>query len=501
MPAKRTTSLLSKLSQLLETFRKFVASHPEWWMPVGLALAGALFYSWISVAKHNDFASTMDIGLFNQTIRGYSHFQSVENTISLVPTLLAEHFHPALVLLAPFQWIWGDERMLLILQSLLLALGSLPVVAYARQKKLPEEFTLAVQLAYLCFWGIIAGAIYDFHEVALAVPLISFALYGVFSKNNRMLWVSVILGLLVKENMPLIFFMLGIYVAVFQRRWVLGALIAGVSVLYYLAVIKLLTSGALGAPYKFWNYPNLGGSSSEALQFMLSHPAKTFAMFLDDPAKRETINRLFRSWLYLPLFSPISIIALPTFVERFLSPNGAFWQSYYHYTLTVTPIFAFGSVQVLNWINVLIKRFNLKPLVKLAPAAFLIAGLPITGFLYTENFRWKPLKASEKANYRECLATIPDDASVVASNGFVSHLSRRDAIYALRTPKLRADYIAVNRFMTFEMGPDDLKKYINTLIDTDGYSVTCVHDPVIVLKKGSGTSVPLDPGMKLFLDR
>jgi uncharacterized membrane protein len=470
-------------------------------MPVGLALTGAIFYSWISVAKHNDFATTMDIGLFNQTIRGYSQFQSVENTISLVPTLLAEHFHPALILLAPFQWIWGDERMLLILQSVLLALGSLPVVAYARHKKLPEELTLGVQLAYLFFWGIIAGAIYDFHEVALAVPLISFALYGMFTKNNRMLWASIVVGLLVKENMPLIFFMVGLYIAIFQRRWTLGALVAGVSVLYYLAVIKLLTSGALGAPYKFWNYPNLGGSSSEALSFMVNNPSKTLAMLFDDPAKRETINRLFRSWLYLPLISPISIIALPTFMERFLSPNGAFWQSYYHYSLTVTPIFAFGTVQVLSWFNELSKRFSFKPIFKLAPAAFLIAGLPITSFLYTENFKWKPLNASEKANFQACLKTIPDTASVVASNGFVSHLSRRDNILALRNTKLRADYIAINRFMTFEMGPTDLKSYVNTLMDSEGYTATCVHDPVIVLKRGGESSTPLDPGMKLFLDK
>lgn len=500
MPDSTLMKARAKVKQIWGRFSSFCKERPEWWLPVGIAVAGAVFMSWISIAKHNDFASTMDIGLFNQTIRGYSHFQAVENTVSLVPTLLAEHFHPALVFLAPFQWIWGDERMLLILQAILLAFGSLPLVAYARKLKLPEIVSQAVQVAYLCFWGIIAGAIYDFHEVALAVPIISFALLAAHTKNNKLLWAMCALGLLVKENMPLIFFMLGIYITVFQRRWKVGLLVAVVSVAYYMVVIKLLTSGVLGAPYKFWNYPNLGGSSSEALRFMITNPLETLSMFIDHPEKRETINRIFRSWLYLPLISPISIIALPTFVERFLSPNVAFWQSYYHYTLTIAPIFAFSSLQVLGWIHTLFKRVRLTPLLQLAPAAFLIAGLPITSYLYSENFRWKTLKPAEKANFRKCLATIPESASVVASNGFVSHLSRRSEIYALRNTALRAEVVAINRFATFEMPPEKLSEYINTLME-EGYAATCVHDPVIILQKNSGTSTELDPGMRLFLGK
>jgi hypothetical protein len=93
----------------------------------------ALFFSAISVYRHDRFASGgYDLGIFDQTIWGYSRFQIMPNTVKGIPNLLGDHFHPALMALAPLYWLWDDVRVLLLAQAFLLAASSLPIFWSAR---------------------------------------------------------------------------------------------------------------------------------------------------------------------------------------------------------------------------------------------------------------------------------------------------------------------------------------------------------------------------------
>jgi Predicted membrane protein (DUF2079) len=84
-------------------------------VPVGTAVVGAVLFAGVSVYRHDRFASGgFDLGIFDQTIWGYSRFQVVANTIKGTPDLLGDHFHPILVLLAPAYWVWNDARVLLV---------------------------------------------------------------------------------------------------------------------------------------------------------------------------------------------------------------------------------------------------------------------------------------------------------------------------------------------------------------------------------------------------
>ena len=71
-------------------------------LPIWVAGAAALFYGAVSIFRHDRFGSSgYDLGIFDQTIWGYSRFEFVRNTIKGTPNLLGDHFHPALMLLAP----------------------------------------------------------------------------------------------------------------------------------------------------------------------------------------------------------------------------------------------------------------------------------------------------------------------------------------------------------------------------------------------------------------
>src|SRR5437867_2275235 len=69
-------------------------------LPLALATAAAAGLSTASIFRHDHFGSNAyDLGLFDQTVWGYSRLEVIPNTILRLPTTLGDHFHPILMLL------------------------------------------------------------------------------------------------------------------------------------------------------------------------------------------------------------------------------------------------------------------------------------------------------------------------------------------------------------------------------------------------------------------
>src|SRR6266571_5403461 len=192
-------------------------------LPLVPALIAAIAYGSISVYRHNVFASgAFDLGVQDQTVWGYSRLQMIPNTVEMIRNLLGDHFHPILMAIAPLYWIWDDVRVLFVVQAMLLAVPGLPIFWWARERLglLPA---FAFEAAYLVFWGILSGVVFDFHHIAFAVPAISFGLYAVLTNRNRLFWAMLALGLLTREDIALTFAATGVYIVLIQHRWRLGA--------------------------------------------------------------------------------------------------------------------------------------------------------------------------------------------------------------------------------------------------------------------------------------
>src|SRR2546429_1778546 len=108
---------------------------------LGRTLAGSLTflafaaYASISVYRHQHYASNaFDLAVQDQTVWGYSRGEFIYNTVLGIPNLLGDHFHPVLIVLAPFMWAWDSAGVLLVAQAVLLALAGIPVYLWARQE-------------------------------------------------------------------------------------------------------------------------------------------------------------------------------------------------------------------------------------------------------------------------------------------------------------------------------------------------------------------------------
>src|SRR2546426_1913491 len=313
-------------------------------VPLGLALVAATAYAAISIDRHDHFASNaFDLGVQDQTVWGYSRLQIIPNTVEMIPNLLGDHFHPILMAIAPLYWIWDDARVLLVVQAALLAVAGVPIFWWARER-LGLLAAIAMEAAYLVFWGVLSGVIYDFHHIAFAIPAISFGLYAVLTNRNRLFWAMLVVGLLTRENIALTFAVIGVYIAVVQHRWRLGAAVIAVCVAWFAALIEVVMPAIAGAPYGHWTYEALGSRPASALLHLVRHPISSLELLVDNPIKRKLWGGILGAWLLLPLISPISIVAIPTLLERLWSSNPALCSASFHYSLVIAPVLAFAAI-------------------------------------------------------------------------------------------------------------------------------------------------------------
>ncbi len=485
--------------------------------PFALVLAAFTFYSAAEIYRYDHFGSTaFDLGIQDQAVWGYSHFQVVPNTVLGVPNYLGDHFNPILMVLGPLFWIWDDPRALLLVQSFLLALASLPVFSWARDRLGPLP-ALAVQASSLLFWGVLSAVAFDFHHGAFAVPALAFALYAVLAGKDRLLWPMVAVGLLTREDVALIFIGLAVYVGVFQRRWRLALAVGGISAAWFLLVMYVVIPALSPVGYRHWTYPALGPGPLSAALHVITHPAQAAFLFFSPFEKTKTLLGLLGSWLFLPLASPISLVALPALVERFWSSDTNTWTTRFQYSMILAPPMAFATVEVLARLRTRLRRSASRlasgnaprgwP--RWTPSEWLPAGLAgavllanvFVAFVGVQPFRDFPsyLTATQSAQLDSCLRTIPPDASVDACYYLVPHLASRRSIFIL-PPAANASYMAVDPATEPDEGVRAQTRQIVLQALADGYGVACSRGLALVLERGGGGgSARLSPQMSRFL--
>ena len=107
-----------------------------------LTVAAAFVYCLDSLILFRRFlASTFDLVIFDQGIRGYAHLAAPVSVARGVSDgqgahflLLADHWSPILAVLAPLYWIHDGPATLLVAQGVLFALAIPPLWAYTRRQ-------------------------------------------------------------------------------------------------------------------------------------------------------------------------------------------------------------------------------------------------------------------------------------------------------------------------------------------------------------------------------
>ncbi len=391
-----------------------------------------------------------DLGIFDQALRAYARFQPPIVPLKGIDyNLLGDHFHPILLTLVPFYWIWNDARVLLLAQAALIALSCWFVWRIAT-RRFSRGLSWLLVAGYALGWPVQLMIDYEFHEVAFAVPLIAWALDALDARKDTGLLVASGLLLFVREDMGAIVFILGI-VRLFRRpRWY-GAMLMLVGVAAFAIIVHVIMPAIADAPYGYWDYSVLGNSAIDAMHTVLTDPWKVIADFFTPIEKAGTLGALFCPLLLLSFLSPYTLLAFPLLAERMLGDREALWGVFFHYNAPVWIILAIGAIDGLSrlirhprlsrsWMPraaaITIASISLAySLVPLTPVGRLIFGSAFTQSVHDQ--------AST-----QILSDVPEDVCVTADDHLVPPLIRKDRVTVPGVPTPRADYYLIDTRQT-----------------------------------------------------
>jgi uncharacterized membrane protein len=404
------------------------------WTAIG---AYAVGFSALSVLRYRSFETgRFDLGNMVQAVwsTAHGHPLQVTNLRGQQASRLAAHVDPILVVFAPLWRVWPSPSLLLTAQAVVVALGALPLFWLARKHLRSQRAALGFALAYLAFPATQWMTLNEFHPVALACPLLLFAIW--YLDEDRLLPFAAfaVVAALTKEEVPLVIAGLGVWYAIAHRRRSVGAAIAlagiAATVVAVQVVIPHFNNGSESSFYG--RYDAVGGSAAGIVRKAFTDPGRLLSVAFDHRGTHYLIDLLL-PLAALPLLGPLMLIALlPELALNMLSSVDAQSSIHFHYTAAEIPIlFAAAVLGVARFA----RRTEVAAAIAVVAAVvgnFLLGPIPLWRFVPGgETLQAKAAQVSEHDRIAErALEVVPANAPVTATNSLGSHLSERRRIFS-----------------------------------------------------------------------
>ncbi|MDA0834019.1 MAG: DUF2079 domain-containing protein [Planctomycetota bacterium] len=132
---------------------------------------------------------------------------------------LGEHIQVIHLLLIPFYIFWPSHLLLELCQSVILALGALPVYTIARRQTGSSRAATCLACTYLLYFPMhyldIAIDLKTFRPTALAVPILLATIDQFERRHFRLMWIGVLLTLSAQEDFSIILACWGLWMLIF----------------------------------------------------------------------------------------------------------------------------------------------------------------------------------------------------------------------------------------------------------------------------------------------
>ncbi|MEM4723830.1 MAG: DUF2079 domain-containing protein [Candidatus Hadarchaeum sp.] len=460
-----------------------------------MTVAYALFMSLVTVGRHNAFGTNaFDLGIHVQSLFTIAQYGYPAVTLygPEVVNQFSDHFAPIFYLLIPLYLPWGDARALLVLQSVALASGAIPVYLLARLKLTSHVLSLALAISYLLFPALHGVNNFDFHEIALVTPLLLWSFLFLESGRFRLFGLFLILALMTKEEVALTGIAIGLYILFVQSQVRKGALVALGCAVYFVLVVKLIMP-LLGGGADIGRFDEMEAAGFEGFTgvaiTILTNPAFTLDYALINSDKLFFLMQLLLPVLGIPFLAGLGswIVAMPGLATLLLSSYRAQYLLDTHYSAIVIPSIFFLTVLGLGKVE---RRCQaMAPLA----AALLVASLLMNwqfGWLGGKLFQGIPRPDRRDQAIASLMKAIPPDASVSTLSKLVPHLANRKQIYLYPTVA-EAEYILFDSALEADFFPmisrDPRGEAIERLLPfivSGEYGLLRVEEGVLLLQRG-----------------
>ena len=398
------------------------------WTAVGAYAAG---FSALTILRHRAFSTgRFDLGNMVQAVWSTAHGHPLQITGLRGDQIsrLGAHFDPILAAFAPLWLAWPSPDMLLVAQAVAVALGALPVFWLARKHLGSDRVALGFALAYLIYPPTQWLTLNEFHPVALACPLLLYAIWFLDEGRVVPFAACAIVAATTKEEIALVVAGLGIWYALAHgRRWT-GAAVAAAGVAAALVAIEVVIPhfNRAGTSSFFTRYSEVGSTPGGIVHTALTDPWK----IVTTAATGRGLGYL--AQLVLPLallvvLAPLALIAaVPELAVNLLSAATTQTSIRFHYTAGLIPVLIAAAV------------FGAKRLPPRIPVATIVVVTALAAnYLLGPAPLWRYFPGGEQQQARaadvsehdriaaRALRLIPPHAVVSATNSLGAHLSAR----------------------------------------------------------------------------
>ncbi len=484
-----------------------------------LALIYALVFGFLSIADHVSFRThALDTGTMDQAAWNTIHGRILERTpLYRAPAegsryenrLLDAKLELIFIPLSALYWLWADPHTLLVVQTLCLAAGAVPLYGLVRDLTGNALWGALIAAAYLLYLPLHYVNMAEFHPSALMAPLMIAAWQAMRGARWRAYYIWIGLALTCRIEAAFVLLVLGAVMLVWrggraQTSWKHG-LATMLIALAWLAldfglVLPLVRSayGPDAGSLVERRFGALGGTPLDMVRNVLASPGLLLAQL----ANREKLQTLFdllaplgfTSIFHLPALLP----ALPVLAINLLADSE--WQStiYAHYMAPVIPFVWIAAGEVLAW---LARRQDHHRLYRASTvlALFIMLNTLLASFLFSP---YPPGKAFHIKDYyqqsvyddnlRAILALVPLEASVCAQSNLHPHLSqRRDALLFYRctlSENEQAEYVVLDLDAAANKSPLDFHTFyelVDLWLDEPKYGVVAQHGGALLLRLGA----------------
>lgn len=412
-----------------------------------------LMISTMSILRFEHFLSgKLDLGNMMQTIWNTSQgrvFEFTDPYSTETTSRLGTHADFILIGITPLYMLFPSAWTLLILQAVVLGFGGFIVYAIALKVTKVKQYSLLFGILYLLNPSVIRTSIYDFHAVVLATTFILAAWYCLIQKNW---WWFVFWGILTgltKEQVWIPIGLMSLYYAWKHTAYVKGIGFAILCFLLSVFLIAYAIPNAHQAPhFVLNNYTDYGEGTNGVVTGIITHPLQVIQSLVD----QERIGflwQLFSPLSVFTLFAPLFLIFMgPELFGYLISENVNMHQLYYQYTATLTP---FIFISAIYGFRTIMQRFPIK-----GYTSVVLLLLFFIGCFF--SYRYSPFPYSrepqvdmftsfspEKQAMKTYLSSIPQRASVSATNNLGAHLANREHIYIYPLGYDIADYVVLDK--------------------------------------------------------
>ncbi len=407
-------------------------------LPVTIAiLLYTVWFSYLSISLFFGYGQPpFDLSVFNQGLWLLSHFHAPFVTV-MGRNLFGDHTSFILLLVAPFYRLVPEPQGILVLQSAAMAAAAIPVYMLAQKYMKNSLIATCLAVAFLLNPALQQGSLDQFHPEAFQVLIISVAIYAALNSRQKLLVVTVVLALLVKEDAAVLVVPLGLWVALRRDRG-LGLWIAGSAVAWALFANEVVIPGLLGAGSIYGGRIPFGGPRG-LLQTLVRHPGQ-FVAYIRSGTRPFFVWQLGAMVGWVFLLAP-EIAAIGTFVvlELVISNDVYMQQIIYQYTLPLIPVLMLGTVFAISKQRS-VRRRNVATAVVVLSALWTctVWGLApfsnnhVQGNWYSNSAIGHGVAYVEKG--------LPPNAVVSAWYPVVSHIDERTQVYVWPTPFSAQDW-------------------------------------------------------------